>query len=238
MAGVDFDIINWAAWAPGLTTREAWQAWARDPTPRVGPEMPPLTEVPPMTRRRIEKISRLVFQVAQWVQGEQRGIPLVFASRHGAATRVFELMVSHARSEPISPMGFTLSVHNAIGSQYSVTRADVADIVAVGNGLFTAEAGVIEAVTLAPETVLLVYDGSPHELLAPFFPEPASDFAYALHVKRGGPLHLKTSDVTPTAPTNIPHALEVFRFLLNGDAPYRAGNGVSGYEWSRSRPAP
>lgn len=238
MAGVDFDIINWAAWAPGLTTREAWQAWARDPTPRIGTETPPLSEVPPMTRRRIEKLSRLVFQVAQWVQGERRGTPLVFASRHGAATRVFELMISHARNEPISPMGFTLSVHNAVGSQYSVTRGDVADIVAVGNGLFTAEAGVIEAVTLAPETVLIVYDGSPHELLAPFFPEAASDFAFALHVKRGGPWRLKTSDATATPPTNLPHALEVFRFILNHDTRYRAGNGVSGYEWSRSSPAP
>lgn len=238
MAGVDFDIVNWAAWAPGLTTRDAWQAWAKDPTPRVGTEMPPLTEVPPMARRRIEKISRLVFQVALWVQGERRGVPIVFASRHGAATRVFELMISHARNEPISPMGFALSVHNAVGGQYAITREHVADVVAVGNGLFTAEAGVIEAVTLAPESLLVVYDGSPHELLAPFFPEPASDFAWALHLKRGGPWHLKTSEVATTPATNLPHALEVFRFLLNGDAPYRAGNGVSGYEWSRSSPPP
>ncbi|MGV3622923.1 MAG: beta-ketoacyl synthase chain length factor, partial [Archangium sp.] len=228
------DVIDWAVWAHGPTTREAWQGWARGPPPPVGPDMPPLTEVPPMTRRRIEKTSRLVFQVAHWVQQERRGVPIVFASRHGAATRVFELMISHARQQPISPMGFTLSVHNAVGGQYAITRGDTADVVAVGNGLFTAEAGVIEAVTLAPETVLVVYDGSPHELLAPFFPEAASDFAFALHLRRGGPMRLKTSDVTATPATNLPHALEVFRFLLDGREHYRAGNGVSGYEWSRS----
>lgn len=230
---VDFDILRWAAWAPGLTTPESWAAWASNPTVPSGTELPPLTEVPAMQRRRIEKLGRLVFQVTQWVQQEQRGLPLVFASRHGDAPRSVDLLTSLAKQEPLSPASFALSVHNAIGGQYSIIRGDTTNVSAVSNGLFTPEAGLLEAATLGNEAILVVYEASPHALHAPYYPEASTDFAFAWHVKRGGPWRVRTADVTPTAATALPHPLELFRFFLNRGLHYRVADGVSGYEWSR-----
>lgn len=231
---VEFDILRWAAWGPGLTSNEAWEAWAKAPSVPVGPETPPLTEVPAMARRRIEKMGRIAFQVAQWVQQEARGLPLIFASRHGDAPRSADLLTALAKGEPLSPASFAMSVHNAIGGQYSIIRQDTANVVAVANGLFTPEAGLLEAVTLADEALLVVYEASPHTLHAPYYPEVPHDFAYAWHVKRNGPWRVRTGDVNATPPTGLPHALELFKFVLNRELHYRVADGVSGYEWSRA----
>lgn len=233
--GLDFDILNWSAWAPGLTTRAAWEAWAKAPTTPVGAETPPLTEVPAMQRRRVEKLGRLAVQVAQWVQQDARGVPLVFASRHGDAPRSVDLLTSLARHEPLSPASFALSVHNAIGGQYSIIRQDVSNVVAVANGLLTPEAGLLEALTLAPESLLVVYEASPHPVHAPYYPEGASDYAYAWHVKRGGPFSLH-SGAAPGVKSDValPHALRILHFVLSGAAAYAVNDGLTSYVWRRA----
>lgn len=187
-----------------------------------------------MARRRIEKMGRVAFQVATWVQQEVKGLPLVFASRHGDAPRSVDLLTALARNEPLSPASFAMSVHNAIGGQYSIIRQDTANVIAVSNGLFTPEAGLVEAVTVGTEAVLVVYEASPHPVHAPYYPEAPHDYAYALHVKRGGPWAVCTADVTATPASQLPHALEVLRFFLSRGVHYRAADGVSGYQWSRT----
>lgn len=232
---VTFDIVKWAAWAPGMTRKADWLAWSHAPFPVVGLEAPTLIELPSRDRRRIDRLSRMVFQVARWVQQDVAQLPLVFASRHGDAARLFELMVENARGEPLSPLGFASSVHNGVARQYSILRRDPSNVVAVSNGRFTVEAGVLEALTLARQAMVVVYDASPHPTLAPWFPETASDFAYAWLVQRGGPLTLRTVDAAAAAPEALPHALEVLRFYLSGEPRYRADDELGGYEWSRAR---
>jgi len=233
--GLDFDILDWAAWAPGLTTREQWVEWSAHPATPVGPETPPLTEVPPMQRRRVEKMGRLAFQVAQWVQQDARGLPLVFASRHGDAPRSVELLTSLAKKEPLSPASFAMSVHNAIGGQYSIIRQDVSNVMAIANGLLTPEAGLVEALTIAPESLLVVYEASPHPLHAPYYPEGANDYAYAWHVKRGGPLSLHSGQGAGVKQDVVlPHALRILHFFLSGAAGYDATDGQTSWRWSRA----
>lgn len=233
--GLEFTILNWSAWAPGLATRDAWEAWARAPSTPVGAETPPLSEVPAMQRRRIEKMGRLAFQVGQWVQQDAHGLPLVFASRHGDAPRSVELLTSLAKTEPLSPASFALSVHNAIGGQYSIIRHDVSNVVAVANGLLTPEAGLIEALTLAPEALLVVYEASPNPLHAPYYPEGASDYAFAWHVKRGGPLSLHSEPAPGVkGDVGLPHALRILHFFLSGAASYAVNDGQRSYVWRRA----
>lgn len=226
-----FNISRWTAWAPGLSSTEEWLAWSRSPTPVVGPEMPALTELPAMARRRVDKLGRFVTHVALSLQGDSRGTPIVFASRHGDSTRAFDTQLEVAREAPVSPMAFALSVHNAIGGQYSVLRGETANVVAIANGLFTLEAGLIEALTLGESAILVAYDNAPHPALAARFPDVPADFAFAWHVQRGGPWKLRTCGATPSRTAPVPHALDVFGFILRGDAMLRAGDGVSGYEW-------
>ncbi len=234
---VDFSISSWAAWAPGLTTPDQWRAWAGAPAvaPR-GAEMPPLTEVPAMARRRVEKMGRLAFQVATWCQGEARGAPLIFASRHGDAGRSVELLTMLSKGESLSPTSFALSVHNAIGAQYSIIRGDTANVSAISNGLFTVEAGVIEAVTQFPESpdvTLVVYDASPPPLYARFFDEPGADFAFAWRLTRGTDFCLETDAGDPGSTSPLPHSLDVLRFFLGAAPSLRRADALAGWRWSR-----
>lgn len=233
---VDFSISNWAAWAPGLTGQDAWRAWAKSPVAPRGAEMPPLTEVPAMARRRVEKMGRLAFQVATWCEGEARGLPLIFASRHGDAGRSVELLSMLSRGESLSPTSFALSVHNAIGAQFSIIRGDTANVTALSNGLFTVEAAVVEAVTLlseSPEVMVVAYDASAPPVYAPFFDEPDADFAFAWRVTRGGQFSLESLEAGAPTPDPVPHALGALRFFLSDEPLWSRADQTIGWRWTR-----
>lgn len=231
---VEFAVSHWAGWAPEITSEEAWRRWAlASPVAPVGSQTPALSEVPPMSRRRIERMGRPAFQVAQWCAQEIRDIPMVFASRHGDPGRGAELLTALARQQPLSPTSFALSVHNAIGAQFSIVRGDTANVTAISNGLFTVEAGVLEAVTLLAdghsEVMLVTFDASLPTLFAPFADEPAADFAFAWRITSGHAFSLKTSEVEAHQPSVLPHALEVFRFFLGNDDSFTR----AGWTWAR-----
>ncbi|PSD26840.1 3-oxoacyl-ACP synthase, partial [Stenotrophomonas maltophilia] len=114
---IEFSIVDWAAWAPGLSERSQWLGWADAPYPPVGEDTPALAEIPAMQRRRIERLGRMAIQAACWCeegQGADSQVPLVFASRHGDVARSMELLGALSNDQPLSPTGFGLSVHNAI----------------------------------------------------------------------------------------------------------------------------
>jgi hypothetical protein len=192
-----------------------------------------------MARRRVEKLGRPAFQVAQWCQGDARGFPLIFASRHGDPGRGAELLTSLAKNEPLSPTSFALSVHNAPGAQYSIIRGDTANVSAISNGLFTVEAAVVEAVALLgdgnAEVMIVVYDAGPPAIYASMYDEPEGDFAFAWRLTRGTDFSLETAsplpDPLPTGEreTVLPHGLSVLRFFLGGEGEYACGD----WKWSR-----
>ncbi len=234
---LDFTIRGWAAWAPGLTSPEAWRAWAAAaPVVPRGEQTPALEEVPALARRRVDRSGRLAFQVAAWCQGDEAGLPLVFASRHGAAARSHELLGELARDQPLSPTSFVLSVHNAVAGQYSILRGERGALSAVSNGRFTVEAGVVEAVALlqeAPRVVLVVHDAGGPPLAAGFLDEPDADFAYAWKLERGTALRLESGPPLPPRPAALPHALEALRFVLGGEASLERGDGTGSWRWGR-----
>ena len=57
---IEFSIVDWAAWAPGLSERSQWLGWADAPYPPVGEDTPALAEIPAMQRRRIERLGIVV----------------------------------------------------------------------------------------------------------------------------------------------------------------------------------
>lgn len=227
---VEFAVSNWAAWAPGLTTPEGWKAWASAPAKTIprGKETPPLTEVPAMARRRVEKMGRLAFQVATWCQGEAIGLPLIFASRHGDVGRSLDLLTSLAKGEPLSPTSFALSVHNAIGAQYSIIRQERSAVSAISNGPDTLEAAVIEAVTQlqdAPEVVLVAYEASLPEFYEKYMDDPQSDFAFAWKLTKGAQFSLESGG------SGKPHtSLDALHFFLRNETKSLESNS---YRWVR-----
>jgi hypothetical protein len=236
-----FTISRRAAWAPGLTTTEAWAAWAQSPEPEapVGEAAPPLTEIAAMTRRRIERLGRLAVQVATWCQGDDKNMPAVFASRHGDTGRSVELLTALARGEALSPTSFALSVHNGVAGQYSIARQDHGNSLAVAAGPDTAEAGFVEAAGLLadghPEVLLVVYDVSLPPLYAPFGDEPDADFAWAVRLSKASAGPAVTLERTAPGPAQargvLPHALEVLRFLVNGAPELTWSSPLGSWAW-------
>jgi hypothetical protein len=241
-----FHIRDWSAFAVGLEDRASWSEWARAPWLPAGAAAPALSELPPMQRRRVEKLGRLALQVAFWCQSaEQAGWPLVFASRHGDLARTYAMLQELARGEPLSPTHFGLSTHNAIAAQYSIARNLPANYLAVSAGACCAEAAIVEAQGLladGAEDVLVVnYDSPVPEDYAIFADEPACDFAWAWRLSRtpeaGAPAFslaaLEDSTAVGTQARMLPHGLDVLRFMLSGDPLLDFADADRAWRWQR-----
>lgn len=235
---IRFAVDQWAGWAPGLTDAASWKTWLRAPYPLPAGEKPALTEMAPMSRRRVERLGRVALQAAFWCQSAPRG-PVVFASRYGDITRSVELLLSLAEAAPLSPAAFSLSVHNAIGALYSIALGDTAPYSAVAAGDETVEAAFVEAAGLLSDgvpSVMVVYYEEP--LCPPydrFDSEPAFPRAWACAISAAATGGLSLSSGEPSLPslTHLPADLAILDFLIS-DAPcFDRATASRHWRWSR-----
>jgi hypothetical protein len=244
---IEFSIVDWAAWAPGLSERSQWLSWADAPFLPQGEGTPALSEVPAMQRRRIERLGRMAIQTACWCedgQGADSQVPLVFASRHGDVARSMDLLGALVNEQPLSPTGFGLSVHNAIAALYSIARGHRGNYLALAAGQATVEAACLEAAGLladgAREVRVVVYESRLPEIYSTFADEPDPFFAWCWRVvapTQALPTLSLQWDGAPApvtaAPGLLPHALDLHRFLLAGaPALEHVANGQR-WRWSR-----
>jgi hypothetical protein len=131
---------------------------------------PDLAWVDAMTRRRLSRIARAVFDCAGRCQTGPGDLRLVVASRHGEVARTLSQLENLASGEALSPTAFSLSVHNATAGLLSIIRGNRAPISAVAAGEETFGWGLLDAYAAhaaAPESpVLYLYadDALPAEL--------------------------------------------------------------------------
>lgn len=122
---VNFQIESWAAIAPGLETREAWQNWLKHPeTLAETLAKVSLEKVPPMLRRRFGTLGKCAMAAALQVLNDDDSIPGIFSSRHGDTALTLSLLEEMGRDEPMSPTDFSLAVHNAVSGLFSIVRKD------------------------------------------------------------------------------------------------------------------
>jgi hypothetical protein len=244
-----FSVLNWAAWAPGLHERTAWTAWARAPFLPRGDDTPLLTEVPAMQRRRIDRLGRMAVQAAYWCQGQvdDNLAPILFASRHGDVARSMGLLKTLAAGESLSPTAFGLSVHNAIAGFHAIVSGARGNYLSLAGGRGTAEAACVEAAGLladgAPEVRLVYYEAPLPQDYMVYADETQAFYAWCWRIAPAGhggvQLQLqRTGDQTePTAPDrgddNLPHGLEVHRFLLSEDPTLSLCDGMGTWHWCR-----
>jgi len=181
-----------------------------------------------MLRRRLTRLGRMAVQVSWDCQGDDLGMPVVFASRYGDVVRSLELLRDLEREGDLSPAGFSMSVHNAISGMYSIARSDSAAAVCVAAGQASAVAGLVEAVGLltdgAPEVMLVAYD---EPLPAPyegFADDAACTWAWAWrvalpHASDADVLRVRidteeASDAPVAACEELPFGLDLQRLLL------------------------
>lgn len=239
---IELTVADWAAWAPGLHSAEAWQTWARAPYSPRGEDTPALSEVPAMQRRRIDRLGRMAIQTAYWCQrAEAAGIPFVFASRHGDVACSVELLGSLSRHENLSPTGFGLSVHNAIAALYSIVRGERGNYLALAAGAATPAAAMVEAAGLiadgAPEALVVVYDAALPTVYEDFRDEADPFHAWCWRLSAPGTdgrrLSLAcgaASGDAPETPTQWPRSLDVLRFYLQGEPELR--QRVDAVDWT------
>ncbi|WP_163865766.1 beta-ketoacyl synthase chain length factor [Myxococcus eversor] len=239
-----FSVHHWAAWAPGLVGHDAWRSWLSQPHPLPAEGAPPLTEMPAMMRRRVDRLGRIALQAAYTCQGDAPPRPMVFASRYGDMGRSVELLEQLAEASPLSPTSFSLSVHNAIGALYSIARGDLTAQSAVAAGAETVEAAFVEACGLlsegAPEVLVVVYD-EPRPAPFAHFPEQVSlphAWACSLRPAGDGATYRLTCGASTGAPERapgdtLPEELSVLRFLVSGDARFEHHTGSRLWRWHR-----
>jgi len=133
---LEFRIKKCAAWAGGLTNENDWKAFANDEKKleQLTP-LPLLKQIPAMQRRRLSPFAKLSLQCALEAAGDEMGtVATVFASRHGDLHKTSQLISNVALNEELSPTQFGLSVHNAVGGQFSIFANNKAPLTATSAG--------------------------------------------------------------------------------------------------------
>ncbi len=241
---IKFNIAQWRAWAPGLSTVEDWQQWSRNPTQvDNGDEAPDVSFLPAMQRRRLSRLARMAFSVG-WPLAEGRGqLPLVFVSRHGETPRTFEILSDLAANQPLSPTQFSLSVHNAVIGLWSILRGETSEMTALaaaGDGL---EHGVFEAAAMlgegAPAVLLLVTEEHPPGAYAPWIDDVPFPYALGLLLTEGDDWQLSLSSLGPEQQGPVhndwPHALNLLRALSTQQSTLQHPWKNRLWNWQRNR---
>lgn len=156
----DFVLRRWAVWPPlnPDTERDSAQ------------EKQLLANVPPMLRRRLSPLARMVFCAANQCLDECAHIPVVFSSSHGELAKSFAMLEVLEAGEEISPTTFSLSVHNAIAGLFSMAWQNKLQSTVLAPGEEGMAPAFIEGLGLlqeGAEQVLLVFYDEP---VVPFYP--------------------------------------------------------------------
>lgn len=217
-------MVAWAAWAPGVTSPEAWRRWARGDAQISGEREAPAAWVPPLLRRRAGCLGRMALEVAG-VVGAPAGVPVVYCSRHGDLHRTLELFAALNAGETLSPGAFGVSVHNATAGLLCMARQDHAPATAIAGGADSVCDAVVEAAaTLAdgvPEVLLIVADESLPAPYAAYADEREWSYAWAWRMRRaeGQRLSLAWAPAGATrGASSDPLGLAVLRFFLSGQS--------------------
>ena len=247
---IAFRINDWRAWAPGLESALAWQAWSQAPT--IVPdrqEQPECLSLPAMQRRRLSRLARMTMEVASPLCADDEQLPFVFASRHGETTRTFALLGDLTDEEPLSPTQFGLSVHNAIAGQWSILRGQRGESMAIAGEADTFEHAMLEAAGLlaagAPSVLAVIAEEMPPPAYAPWIGDVPFSYALALRLDRADASELSSADTCwqlhlgrqagDAARCAWPHALDFLRALQTGEKTLEHSWKTRQWTWQCSR---
>jgi len=231
-------VTSWAAWSPGLETREAWRRWCASPRPLESEGKPEVAFLPAGVRRRCTRLSKMMLRAAFDCCGEglRSELRTVFASRHGAIHVAVGIVENIVRGDPVSPMQFSHSVHNAQAGLYSIAGGNRQASSALAGEEDTFPSALVEALLhleRCPDRPVLVVTGDeplPHTL-AHLVDEPRAAYALALLVEAprsdgapGDALQLELLDeAPPDGRRDWPQALEFLRWWESGAGELRLG---------------
>lgn len=140
-------VLGWSAWLPGIDHCQGWQGWSPDLGRSAYTDLPDVSFIKPMVRRRLSKVSKIALYVAHHCftgkQGQAVGAG-VFCSRHGECVRALSIYQSISESGLVSPTQFSQSVHNAAAGIFSIENQQTIPFTTVAAGAATSELGYVE----------------------------------------------------------------------------------------------
>ncbi len=164
----NFSILSWSAWAPGVDTEDKWRQWAQGDLSFVDGELPDVTDIPMMLRRRLGRLGRMVMRNASDID-KCYSPHLVFSSRYGDSRQTAVLMQDLANKEPLSPAKFSVSVHNALAGLLSIQSKNDAPHTAIAAGKNSFFHALLEAQAI-------LYEDPKREVLLIHYDEPLPEF--------------------------------------------------------------
>ncbi|GIU33436.1 beta-ketoacyl synthase chain length factor [Shewanella schlegeliana] len=160
-----FSILSWGAWSPQYQQANEWLSWptiASDDS-ALQSAVPKLAHVPAMQRRRLSKLTKIILEAAsQCTPPEQ--CRSIFASQHGEINRTIGLLKDIVVESPLSPTGFSQSVHNTASGIFSILTGNQAASTSIAAGKNSFSQAFIEAygqLHADPQPLLLAYADEP-----------------------------------------------------------------------------
>lgn len=168
-----------------------------------------LSDLPRKQTRRLTAFERHVLACLLGLGEEAHAAPIVFASRYGTmSSNTLALLKDLLSGTPLSPTGFSLSVHNAAVGVASQLMNDTAPYTAIAAGERTLDCAILECLALladGAERVILAFGEARMEQEYELFDDGSADLYFACMLTRSeGPA--LSAFVTPDE-TASPRAL-------------------------------
>ncbi len=239
--GLNATVEAWSAWAPGVESVTQWQEWAIGERVIDSEGNPPVQFLPAMFRRRLSRLTKMALKVAYDCTTDIESIKTIFCSRHGELFRSTGLLLDIVAGKPISPTGFSMSVHNTASGLFSIARKDTASSTAIAAGQATFAAAFMEAAVLltieqAKKVLLVICDEPTPAPFNEYLDEKEQTYAAAflLSNKDAGDiiaLSLQSGQIEPIFPEQ--HGLAFLRFFLNQTDELSVPNERVSWQWKR-----
>lgn len=216
--------------APGLTTQAHWQQFSANPVfAQTEVEVPKLSFVPAMQRRRLSPFARLCCYSLNQLT-ERNDIATVFATRCGDLEKTDQLIVDACQKQPLSPTQFGLSVHNAVAGQYSIFTENKQPSTTISASHDTFHFAIIDAQTRLmqssdDEIAVVCTDVAVPEKYTGYMKEQQVNYSVALLLSKreGRELSLQQNAATqeyqpPQNTLPLPQALQFMAWYFNQQA--------------------
>lgn len=239
---------SWAAWAPGLLTKDDWCAWLPTGGPLEEKQAKPKCKgAPAMLRRRFSMASRMALEAALELL-EETGVAadqahLIYASANGEIATLKALLHTLAHSEPLSPTAFANSVHHTPTGHFGIVTKNkgISRTVSAYRDSFAAT--VLETAMLLkqqpelPVLVLLADEALPEpfdEMLeAPPFPYGVALLWQVEAYASGTTLDVSWGEQATGEPMHIEPVFEFLRHVLAAQSQFKINSAFGAMSWQK-----
>lgn len=231
-----FSVDSWSAWSPSLRTSGDWMSWIENPFSPVGNEKPKVDAMQPMNRRRLKQLGGMALETAYNLP--ETTAPIIFCSLEGESDRCYELLKELTENGALSPQSFSLAVHNAIPSLYTIDKKLNSNVIAISSnaGIFSALVEAIGLFASGEKKVRVIVAQEPMpEIYKSYCEFPDESYAYTIDFVPAGNLSLRfaSAQAVEKKAGKISTNLEVLKFLLSQEQSYSAIIDATSWELRR-----